>query len=344
LWKTRLADDEFSTNRNPSPSLWKTPLLWRRRWYTVPGRQKRLARPVISVGNLGFGGRGKTPTVALLARLLVEAGERPAILSRGYARRTPDAGVVVTSDGVHLLADLDRSGDEPLLLARAVPGAAVLVCEDRALAGVLAERVHNATVHLLDDGFQHLQLARDLDLVIVGPGDVNGRAMPFGRLREPAAALSSADAILLDDESADGGSIEGLHSGASIFRLRRSLDDPVALDADVVCRRDRGSVVALAGIARPERFSRALAQAGWTVIETLTFPDHHRYTWRDVRQIQDVAERTQATVLTTTKDAMRLLPLRPLPVTVAAVPLQLSIEPADVFRHWLFDRLRQIRS
>jgi tetraacyldisaccharide 4'-kinase len=198
-------------------------------------------------------------------------------------------------------------------------------------------------VHLLDDGFQHLQLARDLDLVIVGPGDVNGRAMPFGRLREPAAALSAADAILLDDESVDGA-----RSKASIpTRPYSGSGDRSTIPLrSIRCRVSSGPRICRGSPwhARPERFSRALAQAGWTVIETLTFPDHHRYTWRDVRQIQDVAERTRATVLTTTKDAMRLLPLRPLPVTVAAVPLQVSIEPGDVFRRWLFDRLRQIRS
>ncbi len=103
-----------------------------------------------------MGGRGKTPVVAYVARLLVEAGERPAILSRGYGRRRQEDGVVVVSDGRHLLADLDRSGDEPLMLARTVPGAAVLVCERRALAGALAERRFGATVHVLDDGFQHV--------------------------------------------------------------------------------------------------------------------------------------------------------------------------------------------
>src|SRR5204863_5351833 len=96
--------------------------------------------PIVSIGNIAMGGRGKTPLVAYVARLLVAAGERPAILSRGYARRVVEDGVVIVSDGTHLLADLDRSGDEPLMLARAVPGAAVLVCEQRAIAAALAER------------------------------------------------------------------------------------------------------------------------------------------------------------------------------------------------------------
>jgi len=104
-----------------------SPLSLRRRWYARPVLQLRLLRPVVSVGNIAFGGRGKTPLVSLLARLLIEAGQRPAILSRGYGRQKIDDGVVVVSDGEHLLADLDRSGDEPLQLAREVPGARVVL-------------------------------------------------------------------------------------------------------------------------------------------------------------------------------------------------------------------------
>ena len=96
--------------------------------------------PVVSVGNLAMGGRGKTPVVAYLAKSLIAAGERPAILSRGYGRRRVEEGVVVVSDGEHLLADVDRAGDEPLMLARTVPGAIVLVCEQRATAAALAMR------------------------------------------------------------------------------------------------------------------------------------------------------------------------------------------------------------
>ena len=135
----------------------------------------------LSVGNLAFGGRGKTPLVAMLARHFLARGERPAILSRGYARRRPEAGAVVVSDGRHLLADLDRAGDEPLMLARAVPGAIVVVCDVRSIAAALARRVLGATVLILDDGFQHRALARDLDLVVVTPEDLQGRRAPVGR-------------------------------------------------------------------------------------------------------------------------------------------------------------------
>ena len=113
----------------------------RRAWHARhPQASRRLRRPVVSVGNVAVGGRGKTPVVASLARLLLEAGERPSILSRGYARRRPEDGVTVVSDGCRVLADIDRAGDEPLMLARALPSVPVLVGADRYVGGVLAER------------------------------------------------------------------------------------------------------------------------------------------------------------------------------------------------------------
>jgi len=123
---------------------------------------QRRSVPTVSVGNIAMGGRGKTPVVAHIARLLIEAGERPAILSRGYRRRRPEDGAVIVSDGTHILADIDRSGDEPLMLARMVPGAAVVVCEVRTVAAALASRVLRTTVNLLDDGFQHRAMRRDV--------------------------------------------------------------------------------------------------------------------------------------------------------------------------------------
>ena len=120
-----------------------------------PERRRRLSRPVISVGSLRVGGSGKTPIVALIARLLVEVGERPAVLSRGYGRRAASDGVTVVSDGASILASVDAAGDEPLMLARALPRVVVLVGSSRYLGGRLAEQQFAATVHVLDDGFQH---------------------------------------------------------------------------------------------------------------------------------------------------------------------------------------------
>jgi tetraacyldisaccharide 4'-kinase len=296
----------------------------------------------VSVGNLAMGGRGKTPVVAYLARLLIAAGERPAILSRGYGRRYIEDGVVIVSDGTHLLADVDRAGDEPLMLARAVPGAAVLVCEQRALAGALATRALGATVLLLDDGFQHRAMRRDLDIVIVAASDFRARRFPLGPLREPVGALRRAHAILIDGEIG-GAERESLPVPA--FDLRRGTGVPVALEPAHPVPGPGSRVVALAAIAGPDRFTRALESAGWQVVRTLAHRDHYRFTEEDLAEAAlAVRDLGAAGLLTTEKDAMRLLPLRPFPVPIAAVPLQVSIEPPAAFERWFAGRLQEIRA
>jgi tetraacyldisaccharide 4'-kinase len=200
----------------------------RRRWYARhPEARRALRRPVISVGNLTVGGSGKTPTVAHLARLLRGLGERPAILSRGYARRVRTDGVVVVSDGERVRSDLAHAGDEPLMLARDLPGVGVFVCEDRHLAGCLAERRFGCTVHLLDDGFQHFGLARDVDVVLARPRDLEGdRVLPAGRLREPAAAIADADLVIVPShDEADIERVRAQVGGKLVFGLRRVIGD-----------------------------------------------------------------------------------------------------------------------
>ena len=173
----------------------------RREWYAArPEARRRLRHPVISIGNIAAGGRGKTPFTATIARLLLDMGERPAILSRGYGRTDPVEGAVVVRDAQGIRADLARSGDEPLMLARQLEGAIVMSGADRYLSGRLAEHHLGATVHLLDDGFQHFALDRDLDIVLVSAADLNGaKTLPAGRLREPADVLIAADAIVCTD-------------------------------------------------------------------------------------------------------------------------------------------------
>ena len=295
----------------------------------------------ISVGNLAMGGRGKTPVVAHLARLLVAAGERPAILSRGYGRRHIVDGVVVVSDGEHLLADVDRAGDEPLMLARAVPGAAVLVCEQRALAGALATRAFGATVLILDDGFQHRAMPRDVDIVIIAASDLRARRFPLGPLRESVDALRRAHAILIDGEL---GAEDRESLPTPTFQIRRSTGAPIALEPARPAPAPGSRVVALSAIAGPERFTRGLESAGWQVVQSITHRDHHRFTGEDLAvAARAVRDHNAAGLLTTEKDAMRLLPLRPFAVPIAAVPLDVSIEPAAAFEEWLAGRMRGIR-
>ena len=304
--------------------------LRRRRVERQPQHQRRLTRPVISVGNLSVGGTGKTPVVAEIAQRLVDAGERPSILSRGYARVDEVAGVVIVSDGRGIQATVERAGDEPLMLARQVPGAAVCVSPDRYLAGTLAEHQLGCTVHILDDGFQHIALARNLDVLVTTIGEIpNGRLMPLGRLREPIDAAARAHFLVVTDATSGAASAEAWSLGIQqSCGAARHLAAPVP----IVGNRDPGAgirVLAVAGIAHPQRFFAALKAADWKVVETMAFKDHHRYTVADLAAIDAKAKSANADVVfTTDKDAVRLEGLS-LPFGVCRVPLTVEFDPPD---------------
>jgi tetraacyldisaccharide 4'-kinase len=300
----------------------------RRRWFERhPEARRSLRRPVISVGNLSVGGTGKTPLVSRIAKWLIDQGERPAILSRGYKRRDRVDGVVVVSDGAAVRASLDQSGDEPLMLARQLPKAVVCVSEDRYLAGVLAERELGATVHVLDDGFQHVQLARDFDILVTRPGEVTqGRVLPFGRLRESRDAAARADLVVIVDGDLDAARAEAWELGISQFAAARRV--PGAASATGAT--DLTAVIAVAGIGMPERFFEMLRQAGFNVVRTIAFPDHHRYLAKDIARIaSDIRAAGAAEVVTTEKDAVRFERLGALPFVLRAVPMTLHVEPWD---------------
>lgn len=309
--------------------------LRRRQYERHPQRQRRLSRPVISVGNVSVGGTGKTPVVAALAQWLVDRGERPAILSRGYARADAVDGVVVVSDGRAICAPLARSGDEPMMLARQVPGAIVCVSPDRHLSGVLAERTLGASVHILDDGFQHLELARDLDILVTTVGEIGGgKVIPLGRLRETPEAAARAHVLVVSDATARAAQAEAWSLGISqSCAAARSLGDPVrvgpvarALNEDRI-----QPVLAVAGIAHPDRFADALKANGWNVAGVLPFADHHRYSQRDLSAIAGAMAKSGATaVMTTDKDAVRFEALGEVPFPLYRVPLTLTFDPADV--------------
>jgi tetraacyldisaccharide 4'-kinase len=299
----------------------------RREWYASrPDARRRLRHPVVSIGNIAAGGRGKTPFVASVARMLLEMGERPAILSRGYGRTDPRDGVVVVRDATGMRADVASAGDEPFMLARQVPGSIVVVSPDRYLAGRLAEHHFGATVHVLDDGFQHFRMDRDIDIVLVTSGDLTAETFPRGRLREPADVLIAADAIV----ALDTAEVPAGH--APVFRARRTVGS-IVFDGPSP---KPSPVFALAGIADPAGFFTTLRDAGLDLVATKAFRDHHPYTARDIARIfGEAAARGAGSIVTTEKDYVRLLPFRPFRLPVGWVPLTMVAEPADAFRAWL---------
>ncbi len=301
---------------------------------------------MISVGNLSVGGTGKSPVVAALAEWLVRQGERPAILSRGYRRRDDVPGVVVVSDGHSLRAELGRSGDEPLMLARTVPGAIVCVCPDRHLAGVLAERALGATVHLMDDGFQHFNQARDLDVLVTVPGEIGGgRLLPYGRLREPRDVADRAHVLVVIGATADAATAEARALGVRLAcgadkvlgvpylvgpDPRPKPQDP-RLEAQGPGLSPGARVVVACGIANPQRFVEDVKQAGYVVAGEVLFADHHPFSPRDLVRISAAVVETGAmAVLTTDKDAVRFEDAGPRPFALYRVPLALRFTPPGV--------------
>ena len=303
----------------------------------------RLERPVVSVGNLAVGGRNKTPVVAAIARMLHGWGQRPSVLSRGYRRESPSRDVVVVRDADHMRATLAESGDEPFMLARELPGCCVLVHSRRIRAGQLAERELHCTVHVLDDGFQHVQLARDANLVLLTLDDVlHGEVLPAGRLREPLHALEHADALLAVDTTAARLRMAlGRTADVPIFEARRHPGPARALSGTMDFSRVHDEPVLLVtAVAEPARVADDLRTAGWTLADVMTFRDHHRYSADDARQIAARARAVgAAAAVTTAKDAVKLERHLPIDVPVAVVPLEVVIEPVDEFASWLRARL-----
>jgi tetraacyldisaccharide 4'-kinase len=248
---------------------------------------RRLQRPVISVGNLSVGGSGKTPFVILLGELLRARGIRFDVLTRGYGRRSRGVALVDPKGSAR------EFGDEPLLIARrlSVP---VVVAAERYQAGVFAERRFAPQLHLLDDGFQHRQLARDFDIVLVAPEDLGDRLLPAGRLRETISALRRAHAVVLPpDFPAESLPLAGAH----VWRLQRGLQ------AEPLPPRP----VAFCGIARPQRFFSQLRAAGVELAAEAIFRDHHEYTRADVAGLLKTKQRVSAGgFVTTEKDAVNL--------------------------------------
>lgn len=256
--------------------------------------RRALQWPVISVGSISAGGAGKTPTILALAQLLKQSGILVDALSRGHGRKSTQAQAV-NPDG-----DADRFGDEPLLIARET-GVPVFVAKQRWDAGSLAEAhvIRNPVVHLLDDGMQHRQLKRSLEIALVSTADLNDHLIPAGNLREPLRALRRADvlAVQADDRHALGWINEKLPR-CEVWTYTRSMRWPAEMP---------GRVLAFCGIARPEQFYAGLCNGGVEIVARQTFRDHHSYTEHDLVQLSAAFHRSSAQAfVTTAKDLARL--------------------------------------
>ncbi|MBC7962527.1 MAG: tetraacyldisaccharide 4'-kinase [Steroidobacteraceae bacterium] len=273
-------------------------------------RSRRLPRPVVSIGNITVGGTGKTPVTAHIARWLLQRGYRVVVLSRGYGGSL-EGQTVVVSDGATIMMSPRECGDEPFLLASTVPGVMVVIGSDRYAAGLLAIQQLAPDLFLLDDGFQHLRLQRDLNILLMDHRHPygNGWTLPAGLLREPLRAVQRADLIIHTRCPQDAPAVALAGNIPSCNARHRIIDllplsggNPTPLPSP-----DTRKVLAFAGIAEPTLFFDELRSLGLDLVHTLRFPDHTTYAEAEVTAILDAMNQYGAEVaITTEKDGVKL--------------------------------------
>ena len=312
-----------------------------------PRRASRIGVPVVSVGNITVGGTGKTPMTLYIAARLTAMGMRPVILSRGYGGRMSAAGGVV-SDGKHVLLAAADAGDEPLLMARALPGVPVVIGRDRVGAGRRAVARFGPDVVILDDAFQHRRIHRDVNLLLmdfqrpIG----NGHLLPRGPLREPATAVDRAHAVVFTRSPEDGGIAAPKIAlpRIPVFRAsHRPVIRRVAAPSGMAApeRLDNAAAFVFSGLANNDNFRYTLGRFQCWVVGHAGFADHHPYTADELNKIQDSALAAGAqVVITTDKDMARIGDSAPwrLPVVVVGVDIDLGAD-GPAFDRFLADRL-----
>lgn len=310
---------------------------------------RKLDRPVVSIGNMTVGGTGKTPAALLLAALFKAKGYRPAILSRGYGGKSSES-VHVVSDGWSILSAPESAGDEPFMMAAAAPGIPVVTGADRYASGRHAVERLGADLLILDDAFQHRQLARDVDIVLLNADAPlgNGFVIPRGPLRESPRALKRADCIVLTGTEPETVPVDGLRrirTGfpgipvlTAAYRARdlSKNDETVPVESMI-----NKKILAFCGLGNPESFRRSLEKHGAEIVAFVTFPDHFRYTESDVRKIRARAEAANAQMLITTeKDAVKLRAFPDFFREVFILRIRLEVSPAGALEKLIESRIR----
>lgn len=273
-------------------------------------RVRRLPKPVISVGNITAGGTGKSPMVAWIARYLLDRGKRVAVLSRGYGGSAMVSGGIV-SDGRQILMTASEAGDEPVMLADTVPGLIVAIGVDRYRSGLDVLRQLEPDVFILDDGFQHQRVHRDLDILLLDAERPfgNGHVLPAGLMREPRSAAARADVIVYTRCSGDSPVhlfpripyCRANHEIAAVRSLKEGTErEPLA-------NLSNEKIVAFAGIADPESFFSMLRHSGLDLVAAIPFPDHCEYGDGELAVIDETLESARGDCfITTEKDAVKL--------------------------------------
>lgn len=308
----------------------------------LSGLHKKITMPVklpakvISVGNITWGGTGKTPVVIALAKEFVKNGAKTAVLTRGYARKSTDKAPVIVSDGKNLNATAYAAGDEARLIAEKAAGAIVISGPDRAESADIAAKAYKPDIYLLDDGFQNWKIERDIDIVCVNAANPfgNGQLIPSGILREDISSLSRADHVIITNSDtvttaelvslAD--KIEGF-TGKKTLKVKYTASalSPIGGGEIKPVSSFKGkSVVALSAIAENANFAKMLGDCGISVVKHSAFKDHHWFTEEEII----AALSTGIDVITTEKDAVRIKPLlAALPAGAESRIYSLAVQP-----------------
>ena len=309
-------------------------------------KQHALPCKVISLGNITVGGTGKTPTAQRLARLIRDMGYRVVILNRGYrAAWRGDIGLV--SDGSKIYMTANEAGDEAYLLAKSLPGIPIVIGKKRAISGEYAIKKLGAEVIILDDAYQHWQLARDLDIVLIDSLNKFGNnfLLPRGTLREPLTNLDRAQAFLLTkvDQTTDE-AVGSIRNTLTVYNNKALIVESIhrprwfieienwykgVRDTGVSLETVQGhAVVAISAIGNPSSFEQTIADIGVNVIDSARFPDHHHYTMSEMQEVMEQAvEKGAAALVTTEKDAVKIPSEfihsdRPLPLYVLGIEVR----------------------
>lgn len=286
----------------------------------------RLDCKVISIGNITTGGSGKTPMAIYLAERLLERGKKVIILSRGYKGKIKDVGVV--SDGENILLGPEDAGDEPYLMAVKLKTVPVIVGRDRYRTGMYAIERFKPDIIILDDGFQHIRLARDMDIALIDSrrGFGNGYLFPMGILREPLSGLNRASFFMIKGNEWQSANLTKQNKPIISFNYKPqaviNLLDNSRHNVDTLKGK---KVIALSGIAEPKSFSETLKELGAIIIKEIIYPDHYLYTFDDLKKIKDIAAEAEI-IVTTEKDGVKLkrLSIKDLPIYAIAVDVNIK--------------------
>jgi len=313
----------------------------------------RMSCPVISVGNITVGGTGKTPCVIGLARMLQQNGFKCAVISRGFGGKNPQP-VNIVSDGNSVLLGAESAGDEPLLIARSLPGIPIITGAKRKFTGRTAIDRFGSDVLICDDAFQHRQIIRDIDIVLLDAEKPlgNGYLLPRGPLREPKDSLQRADCIILTRSEGT----EPLHpnvagivskAGIPVFRAVHQFKELIRPGGNHLTEQNvlKGKkVCAFCGIAQPASFKKLLIEAGSEVISFMEFPDHYSYDRKDLEALKNHFLKFHADYwITTEKDAMRLEAHPEFLKTVCILRVEMEIKPSEPsFEDFILKRLKAV--